>query len=381
MNTPVSSVKSSATRHATTKIKGGHPHLRRQPPKLGGNLKLGRNLGKSAQPAKHKSPSQIADLPRIIIPPPGGLNHSERFLHLRRDSDRLDPLLVSLNLEVSERQRLKALSSNHAPVIREYGVAILDPREIRGCTDKKGLRRLITTQHYQRDLAGKPDPTAPPIGGCAFSHTNTVIESNFASVITSSLRVKDAKVTDGSTRFRNLAIVGHSLDGDLRILQQRGIDIGSIAPRVVFLDTHQMARAVLGPKSTRLGRHAPVNNFSLSAVLTELGFPHTADELHNAGNKATYTLFALLGLAVTSSQARRLDYAQFLRLKQLEHLVPNRAEKPQLDYTQLLRLKQLQHMVPARAKTPELDYAQMLGVLKKLEHLVPTRAKKPNERL
>jgi len=76
------------------------------------------------------------------------------------------------------------------------------------------------------------------------------------------------------------------------------------------------------------------------------------NELRNAGNKAAYTLFALHGLAATSSQARRLDYAQFFKLKQLEHLAPGRAEEPQLGFAKLIKLKGLEHLVPTEAKEP-----------------------------
>ena len=97
-----------------------------------------------------------------------------------------------------------------------------------------------------------------------------------------------------------------------------GINILSIAPHVVILDTRNMARDIPGPISTRLGGRTPISSFTLSAILAALGYSHDEADLHNARNDATYALFALLGLAVRSSQAKRLNNAESARL---EHLV------------------------------------------------------------
>lgn len=105
---------------------------------------------------------------------------------------------------------------------------------------------------------------------------------------------------------------------DLRILQRVGINILSIAPHVVILDTRNMARDIPGPISTRLGGRTPISSFTLSAILAALGYSHDEADLHNARNDATCALFALLGLAVRSSQAKRLKNAESARL---EHLV------------------------------------------------------------
>jgi hypothetical protein len=105
---------------------------------------------------------------------------------------------------------------------------------------------------------------------------------------------------------------------DLRIFQRLGIDVLEIAPLVIILDTHNMARDVLGPSSTRLSGRAPISSYILGALLTEIGCRHDENELHNAGNDATYSLFALIALAIRSSQARVL---QEHKLAKLEHLI------------------------------------------------------------
>lgn len=272
------------------------------------------------------APSPFTDLPKIKIPPSGGLNQLERILGLLQDSCPFcssDALIVSIDLEVSRDERSKLLQSNDRPLIREYGVAILDTRDIGGYTDEKDLRQLVSTRHYStrhysaRPLQRPQRPARGPIRECIFTHMNQVDPDELPSIIAQSLRVEDTKAAPPPNCFRNIAIVGHSVKLDLRILQRLGIDIFGIAPLVVILDTHNMARDILGPTSTGLGGRAPISSFTLAAVLTEIGCPHNEAELHNAGNDATYTLFALLGLAVRSSQARKLNDAESVRLGDL----------------------------------------------------------------
>ncbi|KAK3934073.1 hypothetical protein QBC46DRAFT_359267 [Diplogelasinospora grovesii] len=265
--------------------------------------------------------SPFADLPRIKIPRSGGLNHLERILGLLQDSGPLcssDALFVSIDLEVSRDERSKLLQSSDRPLVKEYGVAILDTRDIGGCTDGIGLHQLISTRHYStRPLERPRRPNRVAIRECIFAHTNQVDPYELPSIIAQSLCVRDAKAPSPRTCFRNIAIVGHSVKHDLRILQRLGIDILGIAPLLVILDTHNMARDVLGPTSTRLGSRAPISSFTLAAVLAEIGCSYDEAELHNAGNDATYTLFALLGLAVRSSLARTLNDAESAKLEDL----------------------------------------------------------------
>ena len=105
---------------------------------------------------------------------------------------------------------------------------------------------------------------------------------------------------------------------DLWILQRPGFDILGTTPHVVILDTHNMARDIPGPTSTRLGGRTPISSFTLSAILAALGYSHDEADLYNARNDATYAVFVLLGLAVRSSQAGRLNNAEPARL---EHLI------------------------------------------------------------
>lgn len=273
--------------------------------------------------------SPFSHLPKINIPRSGGLNRLERILGLLRDIDSLcpsDALLVSIDLEVSRDERTKLLQSpDHRPHIKEYGIAVLDTRELTGVTDEQSLGQLVSTRHYStRPLESPRRKNGVAIRECIFSSTVQVDQDELPSIIDRSLRVEDKNVNAPQTCFRNIAIVGHSVKRDLRILQFLGIDIFSMVPLMVILDTHSMARDILGPTSTRLGGHAPINAFTLTAILTELGCPHKQTELHNAGNDAAYTLFALIGPAIRSSQARNLSDVESVTLESLLRLAAPR---------------------------------------------------------
>jgi hypothetical protein len=225
----------------------------------------------------------------------------------------LDALFVSIDLEVSRDERSKLLQSRHRPLIKEYGVAILDTRDIGRFTERSDLHQLISTRHYSHYSTRQLGRRRPPVTTreCTFANTNQVGQDEFPSIIAKSLRVRDG------TCVRNIAIVGHSVKHDLRIFQRLGIDVPSIAPLVIILDTHNMARDILGPTSTRLSGRAPISSLTLAAVLAEIGCHHGENELHNAGNDATYTLFALIALAIRSSQARVLRDHELAKLEYL----------------------------------------------------------------
>ena len=116
-----------------------------------------------------------------------------------------------LTLEVSRDERSKLLQSNDRPLIREYGIAILDTRDIGGCTDEKSLRQLVSTRHYSTQRLERPKPPGRvPIRKCIFTHTNQADLDKLPSIIAQSLRIEDIKAAPPLTCFQDIAIVGHS---------------------------------------------------------------------------------------------------------------------------------------------------------------------------
>jgi hypothetical protein len=195
------------------------------------------------------------------------------------------------------------------PVIKEYGISTIDTRHL-SRFERIEPQNIIVTRHFSTILKDKT------IRECAFAETNKINQNELPSVIRESLQIQNS-----NTGFRNIIIFGHSVKPDLRILQRLGIDIFTIAPTVVILDTHNMAREVLGSNSIRLNGHAPIIRFTLAAVLAELQVPFDETKLHNGGNGATYTLFLLLKLAIRSGEARTLGKTESINLENLIRLM------------------------------------------------------------
>lgn len=149
--------------------------------------------------------------------------------------------------------------------------------------------------------------------------TYFVSQENIAQTITHSLCIKDNNSLDPLC-LRNIVLVGHSIKQDLKVLLRLGVNFYKVAPTVAILDTHGMSQELLGPKSCSLKGAAPITAFTLGNVLQELKCPFTPHELHNAGNDATYTLHAMLMLAIRSSEGKKLAAVETANLKRL-HLI------------------------------------------------------------
>ncbi|KAB8296896.1 hypothetical protein EYC80_002305 [Monilinia laxa] len=83
---------------------------------------------------------------------------------------------------------------------------------------------------------------------------------------------------------RNIILVGHDVDADIRFLRQIGYEINNLKLHE-GCDTTLMWRAL----------KREVNPRSLATILAEIGI--SGWNLHNAGNDAVYTLQAMLGIA------------------------------------------------------------------------------------
>jgi hypothetical protein len=88
-----------------------------------------------------------------------------------------------------------------------------------------------------------------------------------------------------------------------------------IEPVLAILDTHLMARNMFKANSIFLNRAPPMTSFNLGALLAELKCPHETSDLHNAGNDATFTLHAMVMLAIKGSESREMNLAERENLK------------------------------------------------------------------
>jgi hypothetical protein len=125
---------------------------------------------------------------------------------------------------------------------------------------------------------------------CVFSETLFVSQTDLPTNTTKSLCIQDNSSPDSSA-LRNIVIVEQLAKTDLKILQRLGVNVFEVALILAILDTNLIAQNLLGA------------SFKLGALLTELKCPYNSSDLHNAGNDATFTLHAMLMLAIKSSKA------------------------------------------------------------------------------
>ncbi|KAI1458337.1 hypothetical protein F4805DRAFT_466928 [Annulohypoxylon moriforme] len=171
-------------------------------------------------------------------------------------------------------------------VITEVGFAVLDTEDIMHIPPgKDGCNwfKLITSHHFIiREHMDKINSMY--IQGCpnlfGFGISEYVYSKDIARII--GTVIGDAESEDN----RPVIMVGHDMAQDLNYLRKVGFNVWRVPHFTDEIDTQSMFQ--------RLQKSA--NGRSLSAVCEELGIP--GYNFHNAGNDATYTLRAMISMAV-----------------------------------------------------------------------------------
>ncbi|KAF4630302.1 hypothetical protein G7Y89_g7837 [Cudoniella acicularis] len=252
------------------------------------------------------------------ISPNGGLEFAEQLLGLRdfNDSNPLsDVILIAIDLEVSKYDKGKP----GAPPIREFGIAILETRHFKS-TSPSLPNNFISTKQFSTIHASKDFIycDATDFKECVFAETDLVKQVNLPKTIKKCLRIEDSSSPDPRA-LRKIVLVGHSIKEDLKMLKRHGIIVHEIAPVVAILDTYSITWNLLGPTKNSIST-TPMTRFTLWALLEELKIPYKKWDLHNAGNDATFTLHAMLMLAIRSSESRELDVIESQNLERLRAL-------------------------------------------------------------
>ncbi|KAF4470923.1 qde-2-interacting protein [Fusarium albosuccineum] len=204
------------------------------------------------------------------------LRNTEGYLGLKGNPEGHDVVFICVDVEAIER----------APnPISEIGFAILDMRDIRGIAP--GLIGcdwwpMIKCHHLRVwEYAGLRNNRY--VKGCpdAFNFGTSTFPRK-AKTGEAIMGVLDPYLNDS----RNIVIVGHDINQDIKYLGTLGIDLLVLTNLVNPVDTKDIHQAW---RDSTQGR-------GLSSVLSELGI--TSKNLHNAGNDAYYTLCAMLGIAL-----------------------------------------------------------------------------------
>lgn len=147
--------------------------------------------------------------------------------------------------------------------------------------------------------------------------------------------------------FRPVLLMGHGIKNDLPILDRLWLDISG--PHITgVLDTEAQSHRVLPQRDL-----SPSSPYELGDTLCDLGCPHDRRELHNAGNGATYTIFAALYLAVKVSREEELRPSQVSRRSDIERFTQNELDAPRLPTTPRPRLASSLRSQAASASSPQ----------------------------
>lgn len=197
------------------------------------------------------------------------------------DREKPDVVFLAIDCEAYERDSSK---------ITEVGIAMLDTRNILGIAPDKSAvnwHQLVSARHFRikeychlvnKDfIKGRPEEFD-------FGHSEIVSIEHIASVLADCFKLpQEDGVQEG---HRKIVLVGHDISQDIAFCHKIGFSILNRSSIVEVLDTASMFRAYAKESNPR----------SLASIMYH--FHIDAWHLHNAGNDATYTLFAMLAICV-----------------------------------------------------------------------------------
>jgi hypothetical protein len=212
-----------------------------------------------------------------------------------------DVIFIAVDLEAYER---------NTNLITEIGVAVLDTRDLKclapgpaGSEWQKAIRaRHLRVAEYVH-LKNKDF-----VEGCPenfeFGKTEFVGKDKLPQTIASCFKFPYCDSTNKATansngeEKRNIVLVGHDIGQDIKFLQQCGYSVANCGNMIDTIDTVALFRTYTKDPNAR----------SLGNLLYH--FDLEGWHLHNAGNDAVYTLWAMLAICVQEASERGTDKAQ-----------------------------------------------------------------------
>lgn len=209
-----------------------------------------------------------------------------------------EPIIISFDVEAWE------MSPNP---ITEVGIATLDTRDLKGIAPGRvgtDWQKLIRARHF-RILEHAQHKNGRFVDGCPehfeFGASEFVSKDSIAQVLATCFKHPFSKPPSSSTppdddddltEERNIVLLGHDITQDINYLAQLGFNVTARKHLLEAMDTLAMHRAYT---------HDP-NGRALGAILGD--FDLLGWHLHNAGNDAVYTLWAMLAIAVQHAAER-----------------------------------------------------------------------------
>ncbi|ESZ98015.1 hypothetical protein SBOR_1546 [Sclerotinia borealis F-4128] len=196
-------------------------------------------------------------------------------------------------------------------IITEIGIATLDVLDIANMEPGilgENWRKAIRARHF-RIKEHMHFNNTKHVQGCAgdfrFGKSEIISRENAPHVVATCFKYPFSSTSPSAEladKKRNIILVGHDVDADIRFLRQIGYEINNLQLHE-GCDTTLMWRAL----------KREVNPRSLAAILHEIGIAGWS--LHNAGNDAVYTLQAMLGIACKHLVDRKTEIKEKDKLK------------------------------------------------------------------
>ncbi|EDO04703.1 hypothetical protein SS1G_07186 [Sclerotinia sclerotiorum 1980 UF-70] len=196
-------------------------------------------------------------------------------------------------------------------IVTEIGIATLDVLDIANMKPGvlgKNWRKAIRARHFRIKEHMHLNNTKH-VQGCPekfeFGESEFISRDDAPHVVGTCFKYPFSDPSPSvelADKKRNIILVGHDVDADIRFFRQIGYEINNLNLHECC-DTTLMWRAL---------QREP-NPTKLSNILDQIGV--TAWNLHNAGNDAVYTLQAMLGIACKHLVDRKIERKEKDRLK------------------------------------------------------------------
>jgi len=186
-----------------------------------------------------------------------------------------NPVFIAIDFEYSDFK-----SANRGVVLREVGLSILDTQYL---FDAGMVHQPVISSYHFRTVSRSK--------AFLFGTTAHISQASLVAELKTMLYINNTP----SDQQRNIIIVGHGVNAEIHKFKSLGIDL-RLAPAVVdILDTEKIGGEVLGIKC----------GLNLGRVVELMGMEGKG--FHNAGNDASYTLRAMLLLAVYGYDTADMD--------------------------------------------------------------------------
>lgn len=235
-----------------------------------------------------------------------------------------DVIIISVDVESYERAH---------NIITEVGVSTLDTRDLQGTAPGKSgqnWHQFVRARHF-RVIEHKGYVNGKFVAGCPehfeFGNSEWVALKSMPSVLTQCFHepfsnpAGVSNIEDPQNK-RNIVLLGHDIEQDVQYCHKLGFSVLGRGNMFATLDTKAMYQAYTRDPIPR----------GLGAIMNDFDF--AAWHLHNAGNDAVYTIWAMLATCVrdaaergTAEAAKKLEERMMTKVESATEAAKERARE------------------------------------------------------